>query len=144
VDADPRALRFGADRSGKPELAEPPSLLRFNLSHSGDVALYAFAEDRAVGIDVEVARERRADLVALARRAFGAEEAERLRALDPEARRREFFQAWARYEAELKCGAENVWVADLDVREAAAVAVEAGPCAIRLREWAPSPARRSG
>jgi 4'-phosphopantetheinyl transferase len=135
VGADPHTLRFGADPGGKPELVEPSSWLHFNLSHSGDVALYAFAQGRAVGVDVEVARERRADVVALARRAFGPEEAERLGTLEPEARQREFLRAWARYEAQLKCGAEPVWIADLDVDEAAAVAVEGGPCEILLRDW---------
>jgi len=43
---------------GKPALA--PALagsgLRFNVAHAGDVTVYAFAEHREVGIDVEVSR----------------------------------------------------------------------------------------
>jgi 4'-phosphopantetheinyl transferase len=144
VGTDPSALRFAADAGGKPELVEPSSSLRFNLSHSGEVALYAFACDRAVGVDVEVERERATDLVAVARRAFGAGEAERLGALAPEARRREFLRAWARYEAELKCGVEAPWVTELDVGEAAALAVEGGPCEVRVLDWASSRPRRSG
>jgi 4'-phosphopantetheinyl transferase len=50
LDADPAALTI--DDAAKPRL-EPPSPLRFNLSHSGDVALVALATEREVGVDVE-------------------------------------------------------------------------------------------
>lgn len=45
-------LRFGS--RGKPMLAAPNSPLRFNLSHSGELALIAIAGEREVGVDVEV------------------------------------------------------------------------------------------
>jgi 4'-phosphopantetheinyl transferase len=119
--------------SRKPELAAA-SPLRFNLSHSGEVALYALALDREVGVDVET-RERPLDVVAIARRTLGPVEAERLAAVHPDARHREFLQAWARHEAELKCGVPDPWVADLDIGPAAAVAVERGPCEVRVRSF---------
>ena len=53
LDADPAALAI--DEAGKPRL-DPPSPLRFNLSHSGDVALIALATEREVGVDVEQVR----------------------------------------------------------------------------------------
>jgi 4'-phosphopantetheinyl transferase len=73
LDQDPTALTIADD--GKPRL-EPPSPLRFNLSHSGDVALVAVATEREVGVDVEeVKRRRHTD--ALARRTMlSAERAE--------------------------------------------------------------------
>jgi 4'-phosphopantetheinyl transferase len=126
----PREVELRIPESGKPQLAMQ-SRLRFNLSHSGDVALYALVLDRAVGVDVET-RERPVDAVALARRTFGSEEADRLAALDDAARHRAFLQAWARHEAELKCGVPGAWVADLDIDVAAAVAVEGGPCEVRV------------
>jgi 4'-phosphopantetheinyl transferase len=46
----PEAVAFARGEHGKPEIAG--SLLRFNLSHSGDLALIAFAP-RDVGVDVE-------------------------------------------------------------------------------------------
>jgi 4'-phosphopantetheinyl transferase len=142
LGADPRSLRIETDGDGKPRVAGP---LEFNLSHSAGVALYAFAAGRSVGVDVEVARERRTDPVALAARAFGPEEAARLAALDPAQRQAEFLRAWARYEARLKCGAESPWIVELDVGPgaAAALAVERGPCAVRRREWPTTP-RSSG
>jgi 4'-phosphopantetheinyl transferase len=149
LELDPRALRLATGEHGKPELVEPTVSLRFNVSHSGDVAVYAFADGRAVGVDVEVPR-RPLDHVALAARAFGPEEARRLGALEPASREREFLRAWVRHEAELKCrgsgiggpspepGDPPVWIAELDVGRgaAAAVAVVGAPCEIRLREFA--------
>jgi 4'-phosphopantetheinyl transferase len=69
LDEDPAALRIrDAD---KPRL-EPTSPLRFNLSHSGDIAIVAVATEREVGIDVEKLEER--DVTRLARRMFLASE----------------------------------------------------------------------
>jgi 4'-phosphopantetheinyl transferase len=47
----PRDVEFAVGPHGKPEL--DGSALRFNLSHSGDLALIALAENVEVGIDVE-------------------------------------------------------------------------------------------
>lgn len=156
--ADPRALRFAAGPHGKPELAGaegdaaagPASAgrLRFNLSHSGDVLLVAVALDREVGVDVELPR-RATDHVAIARRILGDEEADRLAALDPPTREREFLRAWVRWEAILKCrgtgigGADDAstgpdpWVVELDLgpRAAAALAAADGPCSVRCWQW---------
>src|SRR5271168_3240092 len=62
LDRDPRTLRFVVGPHGKPGLlrddTESVEDLRFNLSHSGSLALYAVTVGRAVGIDVEVPRRR--------------------------------------------------------------------------------------
>lgn len=93
LDEDPGTLRFSTGAHGKPALLEatpagsmpgsgrkprPTVPLQFNLSHSGDLAVYAFAAGPAVGIDVELER-RTVDEVAIAARTFGAAEASRLR-----------------------------------------------------------------
>jgi 4'-phosphopantetheinyl transferase len=148
---EPRSLRFVSGKHGKPALApdagEPPAL-SFNVSHSGELALYAFSEAGAVGVDVEVGRHT-IDEVAIAARAIGAAEAERLRALDPALRRPEFLRAWARHEATLKClgvgigaargasAGRSLWVAQLELGEdtGAAVAAERAPRELRCWEW---------
>jgi 4'-phosphopantetheinyl transferase len=159
LDCDPRALRFEAGPHGKPDLAASVSLLRFNLSHSAEVALYAFATEVPVGVDIEV-RRRPIDPIGLARRAFGPQEARRLAVLEPAAREQEFLHAWTRHEAILKCLGVGiatpegdrqrppVWVAELDVGPdaAAAVAVQGDECAVRRREWpmaTPLPSHRA-
>jgi 4'-phosphopantetheinyl transferase len=147
LQREPSSLRFSVGEHGKPALDDDSSsTVDFNMSHSGQLALYAFSAAGAVGVDVEIAR-RPTDEVAIAARVLGASEAARLRALDPETRRREFLRAWARYEAELKClgtgigGTDGViegirpWVADLEPGEGAAGAVAAARPARELRCW---------
>ena len=144
LQMDPSTLRFADGAHGKPALLDDP--LSFNISHSGQLALYAFAQGGAVGVDVELVR-RPIDEVAIAARAFGPAEARRLEALEPAIREREFLRAWVRVEAELKCrgtgiGAGNegprdddpwLWLAELEVgpRAAGAVALEHPPRELR-------------
>ncbi|HEY7961208.1 MAG TPA: 4'-phosphopantetheinyl transferase superfamily protein [Solirubrobacteraceae bacterium] len=116
TESDPRALRFATTgRHGKPALAG--AALCFNLAHSGGLALYAVGDaSNAVGVDVERGRPQ-IDAVALAGRVFGPGEAQRLQALDPEARRREFLRAWVRHEARLKCRGAGLFAAQGQPRE---------------------------
>lgn len=158
LDAEPAALRFAQGSHGKPRLAAGPDAsgagdLRFNLSHSGDTALYAVTLGREVGVDVELPR-RAVDHVAIARRILGAAEADRLAALDPTTRASEFRRAWVRWEAVLKCRGTGIggadapstgpapWLHDLDVGApaAAALAAEDGPCTVRCWQWPAAPA----
>jgi 4'-phosphopantetheinyl transferase len=150
LDADPAGLRFSEGEHGKPALASAEADgLEFNVSHSADVALYAVARGRSVGVDVEVAR-RPVDAVAIARRMLGEEAAQRLAALDDEERERAFLRAWTRHEAALKCrgtgiggaavGArpdEGLWIVDLDVGPGAtaALAVDGPPSELRCFDW---------
>jgi 4'-phosphopantetheinyl transferase len=48
----PTAVAIGYNAFGKPQLADAGSL-KFNVSHSGDVALIALADGAAIGVDVE-------------------------------------------------------------------------------------------
>jgi 4'-phosphopantetheinyl transferase len=165
LQQEPSSLRFATGEHGKPELVEedagvpsaPPrsagrgsglDRLAFNMSHSENLALYAFSHAGAVGVDVEVAR-RTIDEVAIAKRMLGTAEAQRLEALDPPSRRREFLSAWARNEAELKClgvgiagadaqqGRERLWVATLELGPdaGAAVATEQQACELGCWDW---------
>ena len=154
LDRDPRELRFILGRDGKPALRDDVAAavdLRFNLSHSGTLALYAVSARREVGVDVEVTR-RQIDEVAVAARVLGRDQARQLARLDldPEARTREFLRAWVTHEAAVKCRgtglatpsqgppAAELWTAELDVgpQAAAAVAVDAaGPCELCCWEW---------
>jgi 4'-phosphopantetheinyl transferase len=158
----PGAIALSAGRHGKPQLAgDGRGALSFNLAHSRQLALYAFAAAGSVGVDVEVVRAEGArasgDRVALARRVFGELQARRLEALQPAAREREFLRLWTRHEAELKrrgtgigaAGAadragvqarEEPWIVELDLgaRAVAALAVERGSAdELRLWEWVP-------
>jgi 4'-phosphopantetheinyl transferase len=101
---DPRTLSFGVGPQGKPMLQsgrKPTRDLRFNLSHSHEHVLYAFAWGREVGVDVECIREH-VDVLKLAARFFAPREASALRERPPEERRRLFFTLWVCREACLK------------------------------------------
>jgi len=160
LQEDPRVLRFAAGPHGKPTLAigacegqtgsGPPSVgarPSFNVSHSADVALYAFSDAGAVGVDVEV-RRRAIDEVAIAARVLGPVQARRLEGLEPQARAREFRRAWVRHEAVAKClgvgigGLERAHalqaqpsVAELTMPEQAAAAVATERPARELCCW---------
>ncbi|HET7454051.1 MAG TPA: 4'-phosphopantetheinyl transferase superfamily protein [Solirubrobacterales bacterium] len=96
-------IALETDRQGKPRLRDGDGGgLRFNLSHSGGLALVAVTERRAVGVDVETIAPRQ-NLVALAERSLPAEEAAAVRAAAPERRLDAFYTAWVRHEARLKC-----------------------------------------
>jgi 4'-phosphopantetheinyl transferase len=121
LDVDPADLLLVVGEHGKPALAEEPTgrslsarpepsaigsrdatPLSFNISHSGELALYAFTRVGSVGVDIEIAR-RTIDRVAIAARAFGHEQARWIEQLDPCRQSREFLRMWTRHEAELKC-----------------------------------------
>ncbi|MGD0274027.1 MAG: 4'-phosphopantetheinyl transferase superfamily protein [Gaiellaceae bacterium] len=144
LDLDAKTLSFTSGPNGKPVLLSESVSLHFNLSHSGDLALYAFARF-PVGVDVEVARPG-IDAVALAERALGSDEAERLRRLPAGEREREFLRAWVRHEASLKCrgsglgtraDVSGLWLADVDVGPgaAAAAALDGTPEELCLWDW---------
>jgi 4'-phosphopantetheinyl transferase len=96
----PECLTIVAAVHGKPELSDP-SAVRFNVAHSGDVALIAIAEMREVGVDVETVRPR-PDLRAVARRFFTAAEAEAVASVESDARAAAFHRCWVRKEACIK------------------------------------------
>lgn len=95
----PSALQFAHGSHGKPVLVGPD--LTFNLSHSGEVALFAIARGRRVGIDVEHVR---ADVAveSLARRFFSGHEVAMLESLERRRRPAAFYRAWTSKEAYLK------------------------------------------
>jgi 4'-phosphopantetheinyl transferase len=103
LDIDPVDARFASSAGGKPYLASPDvgRCLQFNLSHSGEWVVYAFALHRPVGIDVERIRPT-PDLLEIARRFFAATEYEVLMSLEGAARLESFFACWTRKEAYLK------------------------------------------
>ncbi len=149
LHVEPSSLRFGAGAYGKPELIEQTdTTLSFNLSHSRQQALYAFATPGPVGIDVEGPR-RAFDAVAIAARELGPEQAQRLNALPPPERQYEFLRAWVRHEAELKClglglGAADrrpdtsfLWIEELQLGPdvVAALAAPERPSELRCWQW---------
>jgi 4'-phosphopantetheinyl transferase len=101
VTAEAVELIYG--RNGKPALArdQAESGLHFNLSHSGDIAAYAFSMDQEIGIDVERIREI-ANADNMAARFFSVRENEVYNSLDPIDKPVGFLSCWTRKEAFIK------------------------------------------
>lgn len=100
---EPSRLQFRYACHGKPALTESfcGGMLRFNLSHSQEFALYAITRGREIGIDLECIRPI-SDVEQLAARCFSAHENTVFRALPAHERLEAFFNCWTRKEAYLK------------------------------------------
>jgi 4'-phosphopantetheinyl transferase len=100
------SIRLKTEPKGKPALDIRGELLRFNLSHSGEVALFGFTRACEIGVDVEQARPMD-DMGSIAERFFHPEEARELLALPVSEREAAFFRCWTRKEAYLKAIGEG-------------------------------------
>lgn len=110
----PAAVAFSYLPHGKPALAD--STLDFNLSHSGNRALFAFSGSGRVGVDLE-ALDRDLDVMALARRYFHPGETTALLQLPQPLRRPAFLACWTRKEAVVKATGDGLLAAPLDTFE---------------------------
>ena len=105
----PEELRFTYSQYGRPQL-DGPSLgegVEFNLSHSGDVIVLAFARACRIGIDVEQVRTD-FGTAEIAERFFSLAEREALCKLPVEQRHAAFFTCWTRKEAFIKALGEGL------------------------------------
>ncbi|MBN1147812.1 MAG: 4'-phosphopantetheinyl transferase superfamily protein [Anaerolineales bacterium] len=108
-------LRFVYSDQGKPCLApgfeyrrgSPPAALRFNLSHSAGLALYAFTLERHLGVDIERLGER-IHYEQIAERYFSPQERAVLHSLPPESGALAFYLCWTRKEAYVKAHGEGL------------------------------------
>lgn len=109
LETDPRGVGFRYESHGKPVLGEGLAAhgMRFNVSHSAELALFAFARGRELGVDVEEVRLME-DAVEIAERFFSEAENAVFRTLPPEARDEAFFNCWTRKEAYIKAVGEGL------------------------------------
>lgn len=109
LEMEPSKLRFVYSPYGKPALASNPSteILRFNLSHSGQIVLYAFARKRAVGIDIEQVRTD-IEYEQIAAHVLSPYEQHSLRNVLSAQKARAFFNCWTRKEAYIKARGEGL------------------------------------
>lgn len=109
LDQRPEAIRFAYNEWGKPALAPEFVTLdvRFNLSHSQGLAMYAFVLERDVGVDIEMIRAEVAN-ERVAENYFSPWEVQTLRALPREHQAEAFFNCWTRKEAYVKARGQGL------------------------------------
>jgi 4'-phosphopantetheinyl transferase len=106
----PSEVTFAYGAQGKPALANETDV-RFNLSHSGEIAVYAVVSGLEVGIDVEQQRPMD-DLDAIARRFLSPLEQKALDSVGPERRLDAFFHCWVCKEAYIKALGQGLALLD--------------------------------
>jgi 4'-phosphopantetheinyl transferase len=111
LSQDPAELELSYGPQGKPAVRnnDPQKRIQFNLSHSHDLAVYAFARNRELGIDLEPIQPEFAD-GNIAERHFSARELDEWDRLIPELRAEAFFLCWTRKEAYVKARGEGLQI----------------------------------
>lgn len=102
LELDPVKIQFEYNSTGKPRLAKSHrSMLEFNVSHSGDWAVFGFGQTTPVGVDTELF-ERRTNFEALAPLVLNDNERAKLELLPPADHNLAIMRAWVAKEALLK------------------------------------------
>jgi 4'-phosphopantetheinyl transferase len=101
----PQQLRFVYGEHGKPVLEKSlPQNVRFNVSHSQNLALFAVALNCEVGVDIEAIRSD-FDVESIALRYFTSQESAMICAAPADSKHEAFFRCWTLKEAFAKaCG----------------------------------------
>jgi len=122
LESNPGQIKFLYEPAGKPYLpgAQNKPDLRFNVSHSGELALIGVCLGQSLGIDIEFKDADHATLE-VARRFFAPEEIAAVEAAPAESRGEVFFAIWTMKEAYIKARGEGVALG------LATFAVAAGP-----------------
>jgi len=140
----PGGIAFAFGPAGKPRLVGDHSV-RFSLSHSGSLALIALADNREIGVDVELIRDL-PEMDDIARQSFSPADRTMLQGFDSAKKKDFFFRLWTRHEAIAKCTGlgleESNQLFGGSVMELApapgcigAVAVEHGEIDVRFFRW---------
>lgn len=105
IQKTPILIQLCYNACGKPEIRHDSGTeiqdVRFNYSHSDGLAVYGFARNRQVGIDVERIQARVPD-ESIPEHFFCRSEIAALRSLPARQRAKAFFQCWTRKEAYVK------------------------------------------
>jgi 4'-phosphopantetheinyl transferase len=106
---EPDGVSFAYSAKEKPSLgpANAGSDVTFNITHSGGIALLAFARRREIGVDVEQLRSD-FDLEGIAHRFFSAHEQTQLATVPLEEKAAAFFRCWTRKEAYIKATGDGL------------------------------------
>jgi len=114
LSVEPSRFQFCYGKNGKPQVADTfgEGKISFNLSHSEGLALYAFAREREIGVDIEHVRDI-PEMEQIAESYFSARENAIFRTLPENERKEAFFNCWTRKEAFIKATGDGLsWPLD--------------------------------
>lgn len=102
LQCEPAAVQIRSTSNGKPELQDESRGIRFSLSHSGDLVVFAVMLHDAIGVDVELIKPDR-PVEVIARRHFADSEQQALFQVAPGSERAlAFYHYWTGKEAFFK------------------------------------------
>ena len=109
LQLEPAQIEFVYGQYGKPalKLGQGYKTLEFNLSHSKDLAVYAFNWNRKLGVDVEYVQPM-PDMDSFAELHFSSCETAFINALSGEEKEQAFFKLWTGKEAYLKANGSGL------------------------------------
>ena len=109
LGVEPTDIDFVYNNYGKPALGSSfeRHALHFNISHSNELAMFAFTWGMDVGVDVEY-EQRDIEYEQLAERYFSPYERTMIQSLPPESKREAFYLCWTRKEAYIKAHGEGL------------------------------------
>ena len=107
LHTDPNRVQFSYGPSGKPYV-DNSAEIRFNISHSDDLAILAFASHCDLGVDIEHIRSS-VDIIGIARRFFHKAEFADLVSLPASKREEAFALCWTRKEACVKAAGGSLF-----------------------------------
>jgi len=109
LGVEPESVQFSRGEHGKPLIADALNgeALHFNLSHSQNMAIYAFSGDGEIGVDIEQIRDN-IEMTQLVDRFFSTREKTAWHSLPETQRREAFFNAWTRKEAFTKATGDGL------------------------------------
>lgn len=147
LEVGPTEIEFSYNKYGRPTLSRLPSSVthllpsfNFNVSHSGQMVLYGFALDRAIGVDIECHRDT-INFLEIAKGFFSPTENQTLNSLSTaEEHMHAFYNCWTRKEAYIKAHGMGLSMPldsfDVTLAPGAAACLEATrPDAAEVQKW---------
>ncbi len=120
---------FEYGKQDKPFL--PHSKLKFNISHSHGLALFAFALDMEIGVDLEKI-DPKIDIIQLCQQFFSPQETQTILQLSPAEQIHAFFTCWTRKEAFIKAKGQGL---SLPLDQFAVSILPEAPVQLLATEW---------
>lgn len=106
LNMSPPQIRFSYNRFGKPFLESESNQIRFNVSHSQGIALFALTREQEIGIDIEFINDN-VEILKTAESVFSPTEISTLKTLPSNMQTAAFFCGWTRKEAFIKAVGEG-------------------------------------